>query len=76
MEKERNSRSDLWIKMLMGLIIALFLAGFGYLEKKKVDTNVFSLNRENQQQQFKRIEQTMIRIERKIDGTHFTKDKN
>ena len=67
MAQEKNGKSDMWLKVLIGLIITLFVGGFTYLEGKKVDKDVFDLNRQNQAQQFQRIEEALIRIEAKVD---------
>ena len=61
-----NTSNSLWLKVLIGFIITLLLAGFGVMEKKKVDKEVFQQHETYQNQQFGEIKDSLIRIEDKL----------
>ncbi len=58
-----NSNSSLWLKVLIGFIITLLLAGFSVMEAKKVDKEVFKGHETYQNQQFTDIKDSLKRIE-------------
>ncbi len=61
-----NNGNMLWLKVLIGFIMTLLIAGFGVIEKKKVDKEVFNRHEIYQSEQFTDIKDSLIRIEEKI----------
>jgi len=59
---EKVTKNDLWLKVLLGLIITLLVAGFSYLETRKLDKTVFELQRENVTRQLDRIERGVEKL--------------
>ena len=59
---EKITKNDLWLKVLLGLIVTLLVAGFSYLETRKLDKAVFELQRENVTRQLDRIERGVEKI--------------
>ena len=59
---EKITKNDLWLKVLLGLIITLLVAGFSYLETRKLDKTVFELQRENVTRQLDRIERGVEKL--------------
>ena len=61
-----DKTNGLWLKVLIGFIITLLLGGFGLMESKKVDKEVFNQHETYQGVQYKEIKATLIRIEEKL----------
>jgi len=59
---EKITKNDLWLKVLLGLIITLVVAGFSYIETRKLDKSVFDLHRENVTKQLDRIERGVEKL--------------
>jgi len=59
---DKISKNDLWLKVLLGLIITLVVAGFSYIETRKLDKAVFELHRENVTKQLDRIERGVEKL--------------
>jgi len=59
---EKITKNDLWLKVLLGLIITLVVAGFSYIETRKLDKSVFDLHRENVTKQLDRIERGIEKL--------------
>lgn len=59
---DKITKNDLWLKVLLGLIITLLVAGFSYLETRKLDKTVFELQRENVTRQLDRIERGVEKL--------------
>jgi len=62
MTEKQNGRNDLWLKVLIGLIITLFVVGFGFIEARKLDKAVFEMHRQNVTKQLDRIETKIDKI--------------
>ncbi len=58
-----SSNSSLWLKVLIGFMLTLLLAGFGMIEAKKVDKEVFNRHETYQTTQFTDIKESLKRIE-------------
>jgi hypothetical protein len=59
-----------WQKLtltVLGLATTILLFAFGSLETRKVDQSAFQVHRENEQEQFRRIDSSLSRIEEKVD---------
>ena len=52
---------------VLGLATTILLFAFGSLETRKVDQSAFQVHRENEQEQFRRIDSSLSRIEEKVD---------
>ena len=78
MTEKQNGRNDLWLKVLIGLIITLFVAGFGFIEARKLDKGVFDIHRQNVTKQLDRIETKIDKIvgkKYKFEGYEEQKEK-
>jgi len=64
--KYEGTHNDRWLKILIALIITLFVAGFGYLEKTKVSKEVYEVHNKYQNKQLNEIKGSLRRIEDRL----------
>ena len=58
---------DSIIKVVFGAVATLLICGFATLEQKKLDKEVFNLYKEYRGEQLERIEQSINKMDAKID---------
>lgn len=63
-----NGNNNRWLKVLIGVIITILVAGFGFFEVRKLDSAVFDIHKDAELRRYEDIKDSLKRIETKVDA--------
>ena len=63
MAEIKNGKSDVWLKILLTALVAIFMAGLASLESRKLNKDVYETTKTFRDEQIKEIKESLLRIE-------------